>query len=499
MGFTWIDVGILVIYLGGIAAMGVMLGRGQKNTKEFLLGGRDFHWFPVAISVIATELSAVTYMGTPAIAFTKDLRYLLVIFCTPVAVLISVPIVVSVFYRMQVYTIYEYLERRYNLTIRTLASILFVCLKAGWLATAIFTPSLALSVAVGAGDARYCVIGVGLFATFYATVGGFRGVIWCDFVQFFILVGGVILAVFFILYDFGGDATAIWTAAGEHGRTRLFDFDTSLTAEYTFWGVMLGGIVACLATAGTDQVVVQRYLGARSMSMVIKGAVAHSVIIVPLVIPMFLLGTGFFAYYQKHPEMMTSLMALYPDNPTKSMDSVFPHFIVNGLPTGISGLVIASILAAAMSAITACLNSLATVTVMDYYKRFFHRPDKSEMHYVWASRAATIVIGVVATVSAMYVEKLGTIIEIFGKISSLISGPLVTMFFIGVLTKRANSFGVFCGTLLGLGVTAWIAQNTQVFWAWYAPVGLVVSWGAGYVLSLVWNMFVPPSTVKEEN
>lgn len=491
-GFTWLDGTILVVYLSAIALMGVYLGRGQKNTKDFLLGGRSFHWFPVAISVIATELSAVTYMGSPAIAFAKDLRFLLVIFCTPVAVLISVPVVVTIFYRMQVYTIYEYLERRYNLTIRTLASVLFVALKGGWLATAIFTPSLALSVAAGVVDPRYCVIGMGLFATFYATVGGFRGVIWCDFVQFFILVGGLLIALACVLYDFGGNAAEIWAVAGASGRTEIFDFRLSPFAEFTFWSVMIGGTVACLSTAGTDQVVVQRYLAARSLPMVIKGAIAQSVIVVPLVIPMYLLGTGLFAYYEKHPEMMTSLMALYPDNPTKSMDSVFPHFIVHGLPTGIAGLVIASILAAAISAITACLNSLATVAVMDYYKRFFHRPTKTEVHYVWVSRAATLVIGLTATVCAMYVERLGTIIEIFGKISSLLTGPLVTIFFLGALSTRANSFGVFCGTLLGLAATGAVAQYTTVFWSWYAPIGLVVSWVSGYGLSLLWSMFVPP-------
>lgn len=486
-GFTWIDTAVLAVYLIGIAALGSYLGRGQKDVGDYFLGGRTFHWLPIALSVIATDLSAITYMGCPALAFQKDLRYMLVIFTVPVAVLITVPIIVSVFYRLKIFTIYEYLERRYSIVLRVMASILFLAMRGGWLATAIFVPSLALSVVANA-NMTVCILAMGLFATFYATVGGFKGVIWCDVVQFFILVGGVVVTIVAITLDFHGDIAGIWSVAADQGHTRILDFDYRLAAEYTLWSVLAGGLVTNMSSAGADQVTVQRYLSARSLNVALKSALAQSAIVIPVVVPMFLAGTFLVAYYARHPEMMQSLLALDPADPVKAMDRVLPHFVVHGLPGGIGGLVIAGILAATMSSLDAGMNSLATVAVMDYYKRFFHRDSKDERHYLRVSRCATVVFGVSATIAALYVAELGTIIEIIGKISSLIVGPLVAMFFLGVLTKRANAVGVFLGTLIGLGVTAWVARYTDVFWSWYGPIGLATSGVSGYGFSLVWNV-----------
>jgi len=377
----------------------------------------------------------------------------------------------------------EYLERRYGTPLRVLASVLFVAMRGGWLATAIFVPSLALSV-VANMDLVACVLAMGLFATFYATVGGFKGVIWCDVVQFFILVGGVVISIVWIVADFHGDVPAIWAIASEQGRTRMLDLDWHFTAEYTFWGVILGGIVTNMSAAGADQVTVQRYLSARSLGTAIRSGLAQSMIVVPVVVPMFLAGTFLVAYYNRHPEMMQSLLALDPTNPTKAMDRVLPHFVVHALPAGLGGLVIAGIMAATMSSLDAGMNSLANVAVMDYYKRFFHRDWKDERHYLWSSRAATVFFGLSATVAALYVDRLGTIIEIIGTIQSLIVGPLVAMFFLGVLTKRANGPGVFAGALIGLAVTGYVANYTHVFWAWYGPIGLAVSAVLGYAISL---------------
>ena len=489
-GFTWIDIAVLAAYLAGIATLGTVLGRGQKDVGDYFLGGRSFHWLPIALSVIATDLSAITYMGSPALAFQKDLRYMVGVFITPVAVLITVPIIVSVFYRLKIFTIYEYLERRYGMVLRVLASILFLAMRGGWLATAIFVPSLALSVVTNA-NMTVCIFGIGLFATFYAAVGGFKGVIWCDVVQFFILVGGVIVVGIVILLEFQGGVGAIWAIAAEQDRTLIFDFDYHLAAEYTLWSVLAGNLVAYMSAAGADQVTVQRYLSARSLGVALKSALVQSLIVIPVVVPMFLVGTFLVAYYDQHPDMMKSLLALDPANPTKAMDRVLPHFVVHGLPAGIGGLVIAGIMAATMSSLDAGMNSLATVAVMDYYKRFFHRDWKGDRHYLRVSRGATVFFGVSATIAALYVDKLGTIIEIIGKISSLLVGPLVAMFFLGVLTKRANETGVFLGTLIGLVFTAWVANFTDVFWSWYGPTGLVASGVSGYLLSLAWNVISP--------
>lgn len=242
-------------------------------------------------------------------------------------------------------------------------------------------------------------------------------------------------------------------------------------------------LVVNLSSYGVDQVVVQRYLTARSLRDVVKSAVGQSILVVPVIVSLYLVGTSLVAYYGRHPAMMEGLLALNPANPTEAMDRVFPHFIAFGLPAGLSGLVIAGIMAATMSSVDSGVNSLSTVAVMDFYKRFFHRPWKTERHYLRAGRVGTICFGVLATLAAYHVGRLGSILEIMGKINGFLVGPIVGMFFLGVLSKRANTLGVFLGTLIGLGAVLAAALSGTVFWLWYGPVGLVVSGSTGYAIS----------------
>jgi Na+/proline symporter len=190
--------------------------------------------------------------------------------------------------------------------------------------------------------------------------------------------------------------------------------------------------------------------------------------------------------------MMQSLLSIDPGHPSKSMDRVFPHFITYAMPMGISGLVIAGIMAATMSSVDSGVNSLTTVAIVDFYKRFFHRPWKGERHYLVAARIGTAVIGVSATAAAFFVGQLGTILEITGKISGFLVGPIVGMFLLGVLTKRANTPGVFLGTLAGLGLVAWVATRTDVFWLWYSGIGLASSTISGLCLSLCLKRWSKP-------
>jgi solute:Na+ symporter, SSS family len=335
-----------------------------------------------------------------------------------------------------------------------------------------------------------CILATGLFATFYATLGGLKAVIWCDVVQFFVLVGGSVLALWFILWDFGGDFLGIWRIAAEQGKTQMLSFETSLAAEYTVWSLIAFSLVVNLSSYGVDQVVVQRYFSARSFRDVLKSAVGQSLLVVPVTLLLFLVGIGLVAFYATHPAMMESLTAIAPDNQKEAFDRVLPHFITYGMPAGITGLIIAAIMAATMSSVDSGVNSLATVATMDYYRRFFHTPEKTDGHYLTAGRIATAAVGVFATTAALFVGTLGTIIEIIGKINGSLAGPLLALFLLAILTKRANGAGAFAGTSIGLGAVLLVGQ-TDVFWAWYAPVGLVVSLASGYALSRVWDLFTP--------
>ena len=490
-GWTTLDTGVMVVYIAGIVTFGSLFARRQKNVGDFFLAGRSFRWLPIALSVISADLSAISYMGAPAMSFQKDLRYALSILILPIAVLIAVSVVVQMFYRLKVFTVYEYLERRFHVSIRSLAAVLFMLTRGGWLATVIYTPALALSVVSGM-NLTLCIMATGLLTTVYACLGGMEAVIWCDVIHFCVLTLGIVLALGFILYDFGGNAGAIWRIASEAGHTRMVSFDWHLSAEFTVWGLIVMGLVVNLSSYGVDQVIVQRYLTARSLREVVKSAVGQSILVLPVMLGLYLVGTGFAAYYHQHPEMMQSLLSIDPGHPSKSMDRVFPHFITYAMPMGISGLVIAGIMAATMSSVDSGVNSLTTVAIVDFYKRFFHRPWKDERHYLVAARVGTAVIGVGATGAAFFVGQLGTILEITGKISGFLVGPIVGMFLLGVLTKRANTPGVFLGTLAGLGLVAWVATRTDVFWLWYSGIGLASSATSGLCLSLCLKRWSKP-------
>lgn len=483
--WSFVDFSVMIAYIVGIVIFGSLFARRQKTASDFFLANRRIRWLPIALSVIAADLSAVSYMGAPAMAFQNDLRYALTILIFPIAVLTAVFVVVRVFYRLQVFTVYEYLEQRFHVSIRMLAAFLFLLTRGGWLASVIYVPALALSVVTGVNLA-VCILVIGLLTAFYTALGGIEGVIWCDVIHFCVLTFGIVITIVFILADFDGNVPAIWAIASEHGRTRMANFDWRLSAEFTVWGIIAMSLVNNLSSYGTDQLVVQRYFTAKSMKDLLKSAFTQSFLVVPVILSLYLVGTGLFAYYQQHPDMMESLMGLDPKNPVQAVNRVFPHFITFGLPMGISGLVIAGIIAATMSSLSAGLNSMSTVVVMDFYKRFFHREDKEDGHYLRAGRICTILLGLAATGGAFYVGRLGTILEITGKISSFLVGPVVAMFLLGILTKRANTPGVFVGALCGLGVVAYLSST--VFWLWWGLFGLTVSALLGYVLSVAWSL-----------
>ena len=491
-GWTISDTLIMGAYILGIVTFGSLFARSQKNIGDFFLAGRSFKWLPIALSIIAADLSAISYMGAPAMVFQHDLRYSLTIFILPFVAVFAAILIVRIFYRLSVFTVNEYLEHRYGVAVRTLAAVLFLLTRGGWLATVISTPALALSVVTGV-NLWVCVVVFGALTTIYACLGGIEGVIWCDVIHFFVLVGGIVLALVFMLRDFGWDIVGVWRIASEQGHTTMFSLDMSLNAEFSIWGIIGMAIVVNMGSYGVDQVVVQRYLTAKSLREVIKSAVGQSLLVVPVIYSLYLVGVGLVAYYHQHPEMMQSLLSLNPDNVKEAQDRVFPHFITYGLPAGISGLVIAGIMAATMSSVDSGVNSLSTVAVMDIYKRFFHHARKDEHHYLRAARLGTLVVGTAATVAALYVGQLGSILEIIGKISGFLVGPTVAMFLLGVLSRRANTPGVLLGTFAGLGVLAVVVRYTSVFWLWYGPIGLVASLAMGYLFSLPF----PPATDQQ--
>ncbi|MEZ5344951.1 MAG: sodium/solute symporter [Pyrinomonadaceae bacterium] len=489
MGFSMLDWIVVAAYLGLVIVIGTSFYRKHKDAKDYLLAGRTMSWFPIAISIIATDLSALSYLGVPALVYKTDLKYMSTAFTTPFQMALVVIIFVPLLYRLNIYTVYGYLEGRFNKEVRLAAAILFMGGRWAWLATMTFATSVVLTEITGMNTVLAILI-CGLGTTFYTFLGGMEAIVWTDFMQFFVLVGGAVAIIIFILYGFGGDVGQIWSIAENAGHTKMFDFSTDFRAEFTFWGLLFGGLVYQISTYGTDQLNVQRYFATKDLKSTIWAAMGSAIILLPVLLLLYAIGIGFVAYYQTNPELAGTLT-----NP----DRVMPHFTVNILPDGLRGLVIAGIFAATMSSMSSGINSLSTSTIKDLLEHI--SPKFQERELYWA-RVLCLGWGVLVTVSAVaLISGQLTIIERFNSIYQLFAGPLVSIFLLGILTKRASSLPVIVGAVVGFITVILVSNLTPIFWLWYSPIGFLVSVSIGYLGSFIFPREMPdePDNIISQN
>lgn len=479
--FTHVDYAIVVVYLFGVVLLGSWFARGQKGMKDYLLAGRNMVWWAVAMSIIATDLSAVSYLGAPGWVFEKDMQYALSVFMLPVGMVLVCILFVPLFYRLQIYTVYEYLGRRFNLAVRLLAAVLFVLVRAGWLATVISTPCVAVAHITGI-PLWVCIVVLGVSTTFYTMLGGMKAVIWTDVVQFMVLVGGALAIATVLLVEFDGNLVEMWRIADEQGKTRMFDFSLDATLEMTVWGATFGTLFMVLTSYGCDQVVVQRYFTATSVRNSVKSVLTSGAMVLPVTLLLYFIGFELVAYYSRYPEMLEGL---------GQQKNVMPHFIAHGLPAGVSGLLIAGILAATMSSISSGIQSLTTSSIIDLWRPLagWRGRDRDAISMA-ASRGLVVGWGVMATLGGLFVQRLGTFLEITGKINGLFQGPLGGVFMLAVLNPRANAWGALIGTAGGFGCTLYLSQFTEVSWVWWALSGGLVTLAVGSAASYLW---APPS------
>jgi SSS family transporter len=319
------------------------------------------------------------------------------------------------------------------------------------------------------------VVVVGAVTCIYTSIGGMKAVLWTDFMQFFVLIGSILTMLGVVLVAFGGRIGEIWRLAAAGGHTRMVDLSLDPRIEVTLWGLLLGMLIINLSAYGSDQVIVQRYLTTGSRKQMVRAIMFGGIVTVPVMLSLYALGIGLCAYYRVNPALAATL---------QDARNVVPHFVSNVLPPGIRGLVIAGLFAATMSSMSAGFNSLSTATIVDFYLRFRGKRTGSDTDNVLVARLATLGWGIACTVVALHIDRLGNVLQIMGKINGFLSGPLIGMFLLGVLTRRANGFGVLAGALIGAGVTWWYS-TTAISWLWYAPIGCSVTLVAGWVLSFM--------------
>ena len=541
--FDWL---VVVVYIGWIVIDGLRRSRNTDKVDGYFLASRSLPWWAVGLSVMATQMSAVTICCTTGQGYLSGLRFVQFYFGLPLAMVILSLTVVPFFTRARVYTAYEYLERRFDVRVRSLASFLFLAGRALALGVTLSAPSVVMSAILG-WTLPVTVLAICVPMILYTTIGGVQAVAWTDVKQMFIVVGCMSMAVAILLYGILqhvglGHAMHL---AGATGRLNAIDFSFSLSERYTFWSGMIGGLFLMLSYFGCDQSQVQRYLTAKSIDEARQSLMMSAYVKIPLQLLVLAAGVLVFVYYlfQTPPMLFNRAyevqVAASPyagqyaalqqrfaaeiavrkgaaerddrdaflasdarvkeiraravgvvkeatgDQAYNDVNYVFPTFIITTLPIGLLGLMIAAIFAAAMSASGGELNALATATIIDFYRRHFVK-EASDAHYLLVSKLATIAWGLVACVVAMRAANQGSLIEVVNRYGSFFYGSLLGVFILGILTRRASATGAFWGLLAGMAVVLVVAfQMPWIEFLWHNLIGAAVVVSVGLAISLV--------------
>ncbi|MDQ1389910.1 MAG: solute:Na+ symporter, family [Acidobacteriaceae bacterium] len=470
MGLDKLDLAIIAVYLVGITLFGLRFRKRQRSLRDYFLAGRDIPWWAIALSIVAAETSTLTIISIPGLAYDTNLTFLQVVLGYVVGRVVISFVLLPHYFRGDLYTAYELIERRFGRGLRSLTAGLFLLTRAAAEGVRVYAVSIVVSIALGTGEVASIAI-ITILTLIYTFEGGLAAVIWTDVVQTVIYVGGTLVGLVTILHLVPGGWTAIHAAAASAGKLQVFDFRPTLWIPYTFWAGVIGGTFLTTASHGTDQLIVQRLLAARSQKQSVTALLSSGVAILFQFALFLIVGVMLWAYYG------------LPSANFGKPDRIYPTFIVSRMPHGISGLLIAAILAAAMSNLSAALNALSSTSIMDFYVRF--RPHADERLKMRISRFSTFLWALALfALAVIALHKVGRVIEVGLQIASVAYGALLGVFLLGVLTKRANQSGAIVGMLFGFGVELYL-WGTRVPWTWWVMMGTIVTFAVGYAASLL--------------
>jgi Na+/proline symporter len=556
---TAIDWTIVGVYLMWIVWDGLRLTKRSHELEGYFLGGRSLPWWAVGLSVMATQLSAITMVGTTGQGYADGMRFLQFYFALPVAMIVLSVTLVPFFHNAKVYTAYEYLESRFDAKTRAFTSLLFLLSRSMSLGVVISAPAVVFSVVLGV-DLTTTVLLIGIPTIVYTMFGGVQAVTWTDVKQMVLIVFGLVAAVVVLIRGLPeevgvGQALRI---AGAAGRLQTFDFSFDLTNQYTFWSGTIAALFLFCSYFGTDQSQVQRYLTTPSVDAARESLLMSAYWKIPLQALVLLVGVLMFLFFLYTPSPMlfnsvheremregpasTEYQALESrfeaatasrsaaarvmtraeaagdvrnleiaraefrrqdeeartirgeaialvrkttgDASYNDVNYVFPTFITRHMPIGLPGLLVAAILAAAMSTIAGELSSLSTASVIDFYRRFV-RAEATDAHFLWVSRLATGFWGLFASIVAVWAAELGSLIEVVNRFGSFFYGSILGVFILAVGFPRATANGAFIGLLAGMSAVAWAATATNVAFLWHNVIGAVAVVIVGLAVSLV--------------
>jgi SSS family solute:Na+ symporter len=551
---TSVDWVLFALYFVGVLSFALYQSRKNQGVEGYFLGNRRMPWWAIGLSVMATQASAITFIGTTGQAFDDGMEFVQFYLALPFAMVVLCIVFIPFFYRARVFTAYEYLERRFDGKTRALTGFLFLVSRGMGAGIILYAPAIVLSVILG-WDERLTILVMALVTVAYTMAGGITAVIWTDVVQMLMVFGGIavaLAALFANLPEGVGVSDAVYVG-GIQEMWRSIDFSWDPTNTYTLWSGLLGGFFLFLAYFGTDQSQVQRYLTATSLKDSRLSLIFNAFLKVPMQLLILSIGVLLFVFYhfeepplvfspaevaaveesqragdfrlleeeqtRVHAQRRAATLELLetrdqggdPSGLRSSIEAydlrlrdlrteakevvsqvrgtasndvnyVFPTYIISFIPTGLLGLLIAVIFAAAMSSLDSEITALSSATVMDFYRRWLN-PDATDSHYLWVSRLATLFWGLFAFCVALYAGQLGSLIEAVNQIGSFFYGSLLGVFLLAFFVPRATGTGAVAGLLAGMGSVFLVSVTTDVSWLYYNVVGAVVVVAAGTLLS----------------
>ena len=479
----FLDLGVILAYLLGITWFGARFRRNQKSLRDYLLGGRTAPWWAISLSIVSAETSTLTIVGTPALSFTGDLGFLQLVLGYLLARIVISVVFLPQYFRGEMFTAYELMRRRFGERIRKLTASIFLVTRALAEGVRVFAISLVVSIVLGT-DVIWSIVLIVSLTLVYTFEGGMTAVIWTDVVQMSLYVVGAIISFFVILGHIPGGWTHVAAVAGAAGKFNIFDFRFALSTQflarsYTFWAGLAGGCFLTTASHGTDQLMVQRLLSARSERQS-RTALLTSWVVIFIQFSLFLLiGVLLFVYYRD---------SHLP--PPAQTDRIYPEFLWHNLPPGIAGLTIAAILAAAMANLSAALNSLASTTVVDFFRARSRPADDARS--LRMARGATVLWGVVLLGIGILARHWGSVLEAGLTIASIPSGALLGVFLLGVFTKKPREGAAMAGVAAGLAAILYVRFRTPVAFTWYVLIGTTATFSVGWLASVFQG---PPGAV----
>jgi SSS family solute:Na+ symporter len=506
-----LDLIIIFGYLIGIVLFGTWFGRKQKTTSDYFLGDRSVPWWAVAFSIVATETSTITFISVPGIAFARggNFQFLQLVFGYLLGRIVISILFIPSYFRGELLTVYQLLDRRFGGKIKVLAASLFVVMRniadgIRLLLTAIVLAAVYASFQPGADVETITIASVvliGLAMIVFTYFGGMEAVIWVEVVQLGIYIAGAAAAAAILLASIPGGFNTAVSLARQYDKFSLFDFSLDFTKTFTFWSGLIGGCFLTMSTHGTDQYLVQRYLCTDRPRRAVIALLTSGAIVLAQFIGFLFIGVLLFAFYHPFtdPGYSAATVAAFPFT---GGDRVFPDFITKHLPSGLSGLVVAAIFAAAMSS---SLNSIAATAVNDLYRPL--RPRLSDKHYLKVSHVLTLVWGVVQIGVALVIRhQARSALDQALSIASLINGPVLGVFLVGTFLRRVSQPPALIGMLVSMVCMLYIFFATKIAWTWYVFFGSLITVAAAWLASFA---FAPapagrrdelaPSVVTEDS